>query len=307
MKNIQTIKLMEGSNKEDLPEFWMDFPYIASCAELDKYDESMVPWHWHPAVELFYMESGTLEYITPNGKWIFPAGSGGFVNSNILHTTKVVPSGEDTVQLLHIFETEFISGGHGNRIETKYIYPLTSASELELIPLFVENPEQANLLKKIRTIFELKEDAWGYEIVLRQELTEVWLQLLEVARPTINKIASKQGTDEKIKVILEYIHTHFTEAITVEQLAFFANISKRGCFRLFQETIHMTPLEYMTSYRLKKACQMLTETAESVTHIAYHCGFGSSSYFGKMFQKRFGCTPIQYRKKWHDCNINRHK
>ena len=307
MKQIQTIKLIEGSNQEDLPDFWMDFPYIASRAELDKYDDATVPWHWHPAVELFYMESGTLEYTTPNGKWIFPAGSGGLVNSNVLHMTKVVPSGEDTVQLLHIFETEFISGGHGNRMETKYIHPLTSASELELLPLFVDNPKQANLLKKIRAIFKLNEDDWGYEFVLRQALIEIWLPLFEMAYPAISKTVSKHGANEKIKILLEYIHTHFQEAITVEQLASLVNVSKRGCFRLFQETIHMTPLEYMTNYRLKKACKMLIETTESITHIAYQCGLGSSSYFGKMFRERFGCTPAQYRRKWHDCDKNRHK
>ena len=38
--------------------------------------------------------------------------------------TGVVPSTEDTIQFLHIFETDILSGGHGNRIETKYIHPL---------------------------------------------------------------------------------------------------------------------------------------------------------------------------------------
>ena len=48
--------------------FSADFPYIATRAELDKYTEPFVPWHWHSSVELFYMESGALEYTTPNGK-----------------------------------------------------------------------------------------------------------------------------------------------------------------------------------------------------------------------------------------------
>lgn len=82
MINIQGIELVEGGNEELLPGFSMDFPYIATCAELDKYIDSTVPWHWHSTVELFYMESGCLEYTTPKGKWIFPAGSGGFINSN---------------------------------------------------------------------------------------------------------------------------------------------------------------------------------------------------------------------------------
>ena len=50
MKKIQSITIQE-SNEESLPDFWMDFPYIASCAELDKYDGATAPWHWHPAVD----------------------------------------------------------------------------------------------------------------------------------------------------------------------------------------------------------------------------------------------------------------
>ena len=108
---IRNIQIAENSNEEILPGFSSDFPYIASCAELDKYNNAYVPWHWHRTVELFIVESGTLEYTTPNGKYVFTAGTGGFINSNILHTSKVLQSEEQTIQLLHLFETELLSGG----------------------------------------------------------------------------------------------------------------------------------------------------------------------------------------------------
>ena len=53
MKNIQGIQLIMESNEELLPDFFMDFPYICSCVEFDKYIDPVVPWHWHHAVELF--------------------------------------------------------------------------------------------------------------------------------------------------------------------------------------------------------------------------------------------------------------
>ena len=69
----------------------------------------------------------------------------------------------------------------------------------------------------------------------------------------------------------------------------------------------MSPVEYMTSYRLRKAEQRLTETDEPITQIAYSCGLGSSSYFGKLFREQFGCTPVAYRKEWHNRNTNQQK
>ena len=307
MQNIRSIQIHEESNEELLPGFSQDFPYIASCAELDKYIEPAIPWHWHRTVELFYMESGTLEYTTPNGKWTFPAGSGGFVNSNVLHTSRVVPSGEETIQLLHLFDSELLAGVPTSRIDAKYIRPLTSATGIEMIALSNDVPQQAALLEKIRKAFDLDEGSWGYEFTLRHQLTEIWLELFELVRGDLEANPKINASDEKMKAMMRFIHAHYHESISVEDIAREAHISKRVCFRLFQENLHMTPLEYMTSYRLRKACQRLVDTNESITQIAYNCGFGSSSYFGKVFRERYGCTPAAYRKSWHDCDKNKHK
>lgn len=307
MRNIQGIELIAGSNEELLPGFSPDFPYIATCAELSRYRDPMVPWHWHPTVELFYMESGTLEYTTPNGKWVFPAGSGGFVNSNVLHTSRIKPSADSTVQLLHLFDPVFLAGEHGSRMEAKYIRPLTAAASIEMIALYPEDPEQEAVLKDIRQAFEISDTQWGYEFELRSQLANIWLKLFALARPSMNGKGDACGTDEKVKAMMAYIHEHFQEPISVEQLAETVHISKRVCFRLFREHLHMTPVEYMRSYRLRKACQLLTKGSEPITRIAYSCGLGSSSYFGKLFRERFGCSPVEYRKKWHDGDSIRHQ
>ena len=307
MKNIQSIQLIEGSNEELLPGFSPEFPYIASRALLDRYIEPATPWHWHRTVELFYMESGTLEYTTPNGTWVFPAGSGGFVNSNVLHTSKVIPSGEETIQLLHLFEPELLSGGQTSRIDTKYIRPLTGAAGIEMIVLSPDDPAQSELLKKIRAVFDLDEDGWGYEFALRQQLAQIWLALFELVRPAMEQQSGAKDSDEKMKAMMRYIHDHYPENISVDLLAREAHISKRVCFRLFRENLHMSPVEYMTSYRLRKACQRLSESDESITQIAYNCGLGSSSYFGKLFREHFGCSPAAYRKEWHNRDKNTHK
>lgn len=130
MKNIHSIEFYTGSKEELLPGFEKDFPYIASRAELDKYIGHYVPWHWHKTVELFYMESGSIEYDTPGGKLLFPAGSGGIVNSNVLHMTKAISQKEKNIQLLHIFDVSLLAGEQGSRIEQKYIAPIITAPAL---------------------------------------------------------------------------------------------------------------------------------------------------------------------------------
>lgn len=300
MKTVQSVEFHIGTKEESLPGFTTDFPYIASRAELDKYIGHIAPWHWHKAVELFYIESGVLEYETPSGKILFPAGSGGMVNANVLHMTRAVSQTEKTIQLLHIFDVSLLAGERGSRIEHKYITPIVSAAQMELIPLFPENPAQNKILGLILEAFRFSEDEFGYEIKLREVLTQIWLLLFSQCHEISMQNGKYNKSNAQIKQMLIYIYEHYAEKITISQLAAAAYLSERECFRVFQDCLHMTPAEYLKSYRLQIACQMLTNGNEPITVIGSACGLGSSSYFGKVFRAYTHCTPTEYRKRWKD-------
>ena len=305
MKLLKAIDIQSENKEEILPGFSADFPYIASRAELDRYLTLGAPWHWHRTIELFYVESGCLEYTTPHGKWVFPAGSGGLVSANVLHTSSVTPAQKPNVQLLHQFDPSFLAGSHGSRMEARYFLPMTSAPSLEMIALYPQTEAHKAILKEIRQAFDISDQEWGYEFKLREMLTSIWLKLFELARPAMEEKQVGGKSDELMKALMVYVHENYQHSISVEQLADSAHISKRVCFRIFQDNLHMTPVEYIREYRLQKACQMLADTNVPITQIAYSCGLGSSSYFGKTFRERFNCTPAQYRKNWHDRDTNK--
>ena len=303
MKDISSIEFHMGSKEERLPDFSSQFPYIASRTDLDKHMGRFVPWHWHKAVELFYVESGMLEYCIPAGKITFPEGSGGMVNSNVLHMTRAQTKTKGNIQVLHIFDPSFIAGEQGSRIEQEYVMPIVAASQLEIIQLHPEQPEQAKILNLIRNSFHLSVKDIGYEIKLREALSEIWLQLFIHTRSIREGKPEYGKTNDKIKMMMIYVHEHFWEKISVKELAAAAFISERECFRIFQDCLHMSPVEYMKSYRLQIACQMLAKGRETITSISHACGLGSSSYFGKLFREKVGCTPLEYRRKWQDSDI----
>lgn len=297
LQRVTAIEFHSGSKEELLQGFTQEFPYIASCSEFSQYSRFSVPWHWHKSVELFYIKQGILEYCTPKGKIAFPAGSGGLINSNVLHTTKQLTT-EDTIQYLHIFDSSFISGKHGSLIEQKYVTPLTTDSHLEMIPLFPEHPDHIDTLNLIRDSFHLSEQESGYEIKLRNILSEIWLRIFGLSCSSQIKAESSDKANNKIKSMMVYIHEHFAEKITISELANASFSRERECFRVFHDCLHMTPMEYLKSYRIQMACQMLSDSDVSVTTISQACGLGSSSYLGKIFREYVGCTPLEYRRNY---------
>lgn len=296
------VEFYPDSQEEQLPGFSPQFPLISSDVAL----QNGSPWHWHRCFELFYVESGALEYHTPHGKRLFRAGSGGLVNSNILHSTRCTVSG--TNERLHLFEPELLAGIPGGTVEQRYLAPLLAEGAPELLALSPEDPAQKAALELLRQSLHLDENAFGYELELQSLLTRIWVQLLRPLAQHTPAVPGRADTaTEKVKQMMLYIRAHYAEKLSAADLAAAAFCSERECYRSFQNCLHQTPVEYIRHIRLQTACRQLLETDASVTVIAQNCGFGSSSYFGAQFHQEFGCTPSQYRAKWQDLENKRHK
>lgn len=295
MKEVCTVTFKPGTREELLPDFDPAFPLITTCCGLQK--GGGAPWHWHKAVELFYMESGALEYLTPSGACLFPEGSGGFVNSNVLHATAFSDARPQDRQLLHLFDPSLISGAQGSRMEEKYVLPLTTAPQVEILRLLPEDPRQGEILELLRKTFQLSPEEPGYELRLRSLLSEIWMGLLEVAAPLLAQEQPSTRASQQLKDMMVFIHEHYGEKLTVTCIAQAAHISERTCYALFKNHLRTTPLEYLTDCRLRMACTLLSQTEFSVTDIAASCALGSSSYFSRLFRRFIGMTPLEYRKK----------
>ena len=244
MKIIHSLEFQTGSKEENLPYDTPAFPYLASRAELDSYREPFVPWHWHNAIELFYMESGKLKYYTPHQNLVFPAGTAGMVNANVLHKTQIQTHTEDNIQLLHIFDPQLLAGTHGSLIERKYISPVITASQIELIALSPDDPAQAAVIALIRDAFSLSEKELGYEFKIREALSRIWLELFQMCAPLLKeKSQAKNISSDKAKGMMVYIHEHYAEKISIRELASAVFLSERESSahdsgRLYQKLPH---------------------------------------------------------------------
>lgn len=300
MLKIRSMNVHPETKEELLPEFHENFPYIMTTPLFSYVEKNLSRWHWHNALELFYIEKGSLTYYTPSGEFIFTEGCGGLVNSNILHMTQTISDPEHTIQYLHIFDPVFLSGSAGNLIDQKYISYLTMQSSYDIIKLTPDDPSDQLLLEKIKASFSLSQDTFGFELKIRNQLSDIWIDLIDKLKNSAKASVISTKHNDRIKQMLSFIFQHYSNTVSIREIAQAGFCSERECYRIFQNCLHMTPNEYLMNYRLQKACDRLQNTNDSITDISHLCGFGNSSYFGRVFKEHLGCTPSSYRK--HDSN-----
>lgn len=95
---------------------------------------------------------------------------------------------------------------------------------------------------------------------------------------------------------ISYLQEHFTEDISIEQLAKQAHLSKYYYIKVFKAYTRQTPYDYLLGLRLQRAQKMLLETDYAIRVIAEKSGFSDSKNFIACFKKKVGTTPLQYRK-----------
>ena len=100
--------------------------------------------------------------------------------------------------------------------------------------------------------------------------------------------------------VLQYIHAHYAEPITLDQLASLEHISKSYLSRLFKQQTGQTVITYINSLRIETAKRLLTATRENVNEIAYQVGFESPKYFYRAFRALTGDTPAGFRKRYRN-------
>ena len=85
--------------------------------------------------------------------------------------------------------------------------------------------------------------------------------------------------------LLNHIHTHFDETITLDSLAALISVSPSEVLRCFKAVIGLSPIRYVKNYRLHSAAHLLSDTDYPIRTVYEMCGFDDSSYFLSLLRK----------------------
>lgn len=112
----------------------------------------------------------------------------------------------------------------------------------------------------------------------------------------LNSSSRSNCPEEPMARAVQYIQKHLKDQLNIGVLARYVNLSRYHFSRLFKLHTGFPPGEYIVRERLQQAMELLQTTQLTAREISFNCGFLDPVHFGKLFRRRIGLTPLDYRR-----------
>ncbi|MCW5849682.1 MAG: substrate-binding domain-containing protein [Anaerolineae bacterium] len=111
--------------------------------------------------------------------------------------------------------------------------------------------------------------------------------------------SKKLGSDVQrvVRKVMAYIHEHYADPLSRDELADYAGVSPRHLTRCFDEEVGISPITYLNRFRILEAKRLLVRGDKSITEVAIEVGFSNSAYFAEMFRRETGVSPRDFQRR----------
>ena len=265
-----------------------EFPYAYYIVSETHPRYNMI-YHWHAECEVLFVRAGSLSLSLDGQPFHLSEGDCILMTGGRVHGG--VP--DHCVYECLVFDADSLLNGAGVCSEE-----FAPVAELSSVSDFIFKPGSLfnETVQKIFTF--MKEKPGGYHFFVRGELLNLLGMVVSrnaVEHHALTPLYLKRL--RKLKHVIRYISERYQDPITLRELAEQCGMNSNYFCRAFKEFTGMTPVEYLNFYRVESACERILKAEESITEIAFLCGFNDFSYFIKVFKKYKGITPSQYAKK----------
>ena len=291
------MQIITQENQKELKEHGnYAFPVNISIERIESYENGTFLWHWHPEIELTLVLSGQIEYQIEEHTFILSAGDGVFCNGNALHSGHMY-KGQKCTYLSITFHPRFLYGYENSILNTKYVKfiilnELWNSLHLEKIVTW-----QQSVLEYMNKIYELSQTMPGdFEMQVHMILLQIWHLLYQHFSAQPNNLQKPKQHLQRLRDILLFIENHYTQDISLEDVAKTANICKSECCRFFKKHMGITIFDYILYLRIQNSLPLL-KIGDSITSVAAMVGFSSPSYYSQIFKRYMKCTPLEYIKE----------
>lgn len=250
-------------------------------------------WHFHPELELVYVNKGKGKRHIGNHLSYFNNSQLLLIGANLPHngfTDRLTINGSETVVQ---FRPEFL-GTH-----------FFDVPEMEGISNLFERAKSGILFgvktkKKMGQKIEKLSEKEGFKKIL------ILLEILHcLAKSKDYTILNADGfafetepqDSAKIDIIFKYVNENFTQHITLDEIADKVSMTVPAFCRYFKKVTGKTFTKLVNEYRVVHATKLLTESQLSITDVSFECGFNNFSHFNKLFKEFTGKSASKYRSE----------
>lgn len=251
-----------------------------ACERIIGVNDNMSKSHYHDYFELYYLESGERYHIVNNQIYHITSRQFILFPPYVMHHSY----GDDNVQFQRVivyFRPENIHN------------PDLLDWLMQCDHPFEGDIAQSQIIRKI--INQILEEQ-TYPKTFTLEYQRAWLNLLAVELMRFHQTKVRPLNNTRIGHILDYIHEHYTEDITLEDIAKDSYISTYYMCREFKKATNQTIVQYINTTRIMDAQRQISETDRKITEISDHTGFSNVTHFNRVFKQITGMSPSAYRK-----------
>ena len=254
-----------------------------------------VPMHWHSEFEINFIHHGMAEFICDDEKFTSSIGDIVIIQPNVMHSIYPRVDTRPDYDTL-VFSDEIFGTFNSDRYINQCIKPLINGS----MRVQMHITSEYYYYNQIRTIVEnifscAKGNTPHLDMLMRSELLRLfWLLETDTTIDT-----NFYKANEIVRPAIEYITNHYNEVITIKQLAKVVHLSESYFMNQFQKYVGLSTTEYISHFRINKACKELINSKKNILEIAFSSGFHNVSNFNRQFKKITGCSPTEYRKKFN--------
>ena len=250
-----------------------------------------VKWHYHPEVELVYINTGVGKRQVGTHLSNYQDGDLILIGSYLPHTgfTKGLEEGQKEIVIQ--FKPDIFEMAFQNLEELKRINQLLELSKKGIV---FDGP--------IKEDIGIRMEGLQYETQIDAFLTFVKI-LHDLAKEKDKKILNAEGyafisnptENKRLKKIFNYIRDHFMESIALEDISDQVFMTPQSFCRFFKKSTQKTFTNFLNEYRINHATKLLSETDVDIKTICYESGFNNLSNFFRNFKKITQLTPNAYR------------
>ena len=271
-------------------------PLYIRTASLSVYPGMSAPCHWHDDIEWIHILKGRMYYDINGRQLLLDEDDSLMINTRQMHYGHS-RNEQDCRFVCILFHPSLFCSNQA--LQRQYVAPVLRNNSLEYLHFSSSQSPGPEVSGFLTRIVALKERAApGYEMEAIALMHMLWIRLWQAGKLISDPDHTEMSNDLKIqKDMVSFLYRHYSEKITLDDIAASGNVSRSKCCRIFKHYLQQSPIDFLNACRLKISAGLLDTTDKSITEIAFACGFNHLSYFSKYFCHCYGCSPREYRKR----------